>query len=179
MPEITPNPEGYRPSIEYSKSFVQLHPNNCAVKERTGDGVYVGECWSALKDGTTCPRHGKVREQPLPTCNRCNTSMLYGRCTNISCPYSDNPQEIPYDDLTSGQLIPQMGFRAIQKHPQASSISDDDLCGQCAFLMYCPGHNSLCRQATDSGFPGQRNDNSYIASCKQFTRTSTMVEMAK
>lgn len=36
---------------------------NCAVRERTGDGVSVGRCWfhvDELADTLTCPRHGDV-----------------------------------------------------------------------------------------------------------------------
>lgn len=33
--------------------------NNCAVFERTGDGVGVGRCWFWLVNGE-CPRHGNV-----------------------------------------------------------------------------------------------------------------------
>lgn len=39
----------------------QVHPQNCAVRERTADGVSVGRCWFALND-ETCPRHGDVSE---------------------------------------------------------------------------------------------------------------------
>lgn len=35
---------------------------NCAVLERTADGVPVGRCWYALKNGV-CPRHGDVSKQ--------------------------------------------------------------------------------------------------------------------
>lgn len=36
---------------------------NCAVRERTADGVSVGRCWYALDERGFCPRHGDVREQ--------------------------------------------------------------------------------------------------------------------
>lgn len=52
----------YIEGIEIYAGFDHLHPNNCAVKERTGDGVPVGPCSFYLTDGTTCPRHGKVKE---------------------------------------------------------------------------------------------------------------------
>ncbi len=35
---------------------------NCPIRERTGDGVFVGRCWYYLPDGVTCPRHGDVTE---------------------------------------------------------------------------------------------------------------------
>ena len=35
-------------------------PNNCAIRERTAEGVSVGRCWFYLKDGI-CPRHGDVK----------------------------------------------------------------------------------------------------------------------
>lgn len=52
---------GYVAGIEYSKSYAATMPNNCAVIERTADGVNVGPCTFYLKNGTTCPRHGKVK----------------------------------------------------------------------------------------------------------------------
>ena len=55
-------PDGYIAGVEHSTSQAKLNPNNCAVIERTGDGKSVGTCWFYLKDGTTCPRHGKVKE---------------------------------------------------------------------------------------------------------------------
>ena len=33
--------------------------NNCAIRQRTADGVSVGRCWHWLKDGI-CPLHGDV-----------------------------------------------------------------------------------------------------------------------
>ena len=38
-----------------------IAPNNCAVRERTGDGVSVGRCWFHAPDDV-CPRHGDVSE---------------------------------------------------------------------------------------------------------------------
>lgn len=38
---------------------------NCAVRERTADGISVGRCWFSLDlvDGRwLCPRHGNVTE---------------------------------------------------------------------------------------------------------------------
>lgn len=52
----------YIEGIEIYEGFARLHPDNCAVKERTGDGVPVGACQFYLPDGKTCPRHGKVKE---------------------------------------------------------------------------------------------------------------------
>lgn len=40
-----------------------MNDRNCAVRERTGDGVSVGRCWfhTDEAEGTlTCPRHGDV-----------------------------------------------------------------------------------------------------------------------
>jgi hypothetical protein len=42
-----------------------MSDRNCAVLERTGDGVSVGRCWFYTDEtaGTlTCPRHGDVTE---------------------------------------------------------------------------------------------------------------------
>lgn len=36
-----------------------INPDSCPIRERTGDGVSVGRCWSYCKDGV-CPRHGDV-----------------------------------------------------------------------------------------------------------------------
>ena len=37
--------------------------SNCAIRERTGDGVSTGRCWHHLQDGKTCPMHGDVSAQ--------------------------------------------------------------------------------------------------------------------
>lgn len=49
-----------RHEYEIAASMEKLHPNNCPVIEKTADGVRVGVCWFALKDGI-CPRHGRVK----------------------------------------------------------------------------------------------------------------------
>ena len=41
---------------------VDYFANNCAVQERTADGIPVGRCWFYLEDGV-CPRHGRQRER--------------------------------------------------------------------------------------------------------------------
>lgn len=51
----------YLPGIEIYEGYAKLNPNNCAVMERTGDGAPVGPCCFHLENGTTCPRHGKVK----------------------------------------------------------------------------------------------------------------------
>ena len=56
----------YVDGIEYSKALENLHPRNCAVIVRTGDGVSVGPCWHYLGDGITCPQHGVVRHRTTP-----------------------------------------------------------------------------------------------------------------
>lgn len=35
---------------------------NCAVRERTADGVSVGRCWFYVGAECVCPRHGDVRK---------------------------------------------------------------------------------------------------------------------
>lgn len=52
---------GYLPHVEIYIGYAKSNPHNCAVKERTGDGVAVGACCFYLENGTTCPRHGKVK----------------------------------------------------------------------------------------------------------------------
>ena len=52
---------GYAAGLEYSKTYAAIMPNNCAVIERTANGVSVGVCTFYLENGTTCPRHGKVK----------------------------------------------------------------------------------------------------------------------
>ena len=51
----------YDPKLEINKAHADLHPNNCAVRERTADGAFCGVCWFHLPDGVTCPRHGVVK----------------------------------------------------------------------------------------------------------------------
>lgn len=53
----------YLPHLEVSPAMAAQHPNNCAVIERTADGVNVGACWFYLTDGITCPRHGVVKRK--------------------------------------------------------------------------------------------------------------------
>lgn len=57
---------GYLPGVEIYKGYALSNPYNCAVKERTGDGVPVGPCCYYLDNGTTCPRHGKVKANKKP-----------------------------------------------------------------------------------------------------------------
>ena len=52
---------GYTPGLEINEVAARLFPNNCAVIERTGDGVSVGACTHYLRNGTDCPRHGRVK----------------------------------------------------------------------------------------------------------------------
>lgn len=61
-----PQPEnryGYREDLDVSLSYASIHPGNCAVRERTANGTSVGPCCFYLEGGTTCPRHGKVRDR--------------------------------------------------------------------------------------------------------------------
>lgn len=57
----SPASAGYVTGVEFSASFARLMPKNCAVIERTADGVSCGPCCFYLENGTTCPRHGKVK----------------------------------------------------------------------------------------------------------------------
>ena len=51
------------PRVErINTDYAKLHPRNCPVIEETGDGIPCGVCTFYMKDGKTCPRHGKVRE---------------------------------------------------------------------------------------------------------------------
>lgn len=64
MTEPIDNPDlqlDYLPGIEIYQGYAKMNPHNCAVKERTGDGIPVGPCCFYLENGTTCPRHGKVK----------------------------------------------------------------------------------------------------------------------
>jgi hypothetical protein len=36
------------------------YDKNCAVRERTGDGISVGRCWFHVDKSYSCPRHGNV-----------------------------------------------------------------------------------------------------------------------
>jgi len=35
-------------------------PENCPIRERTGDGISVGRCWFYIGAKMICPRHGNV-----------------------------------------------------------------------------------------------------------------------
>lgn len=53
----------YVPRLEsINLAYAKLMPSNCPVVEETADGDKVGNCTFYMKDGKTCPRHGKVRE---------------------------------------------------------------------------------------------------------------------
>jgi hypothetical protein len=43
----------------HTKKWRRTFQNNCAILEKTADGVPVGRCWHYLTDGQ-CPRHGDV-----------------------------------------------------------------------------------------------------------------------
>lgn len=55
----------YLPSLEISKSYAKLFPNNCAVIERTADGLSVGPCAYYLRKDRNCPRHGTVKRETI------------------------------------------------------------------------------------------------------------------
>ncbi len=50
-------------------------PNNCPVREHTGDGDPCGRCYFHLADGKTCPRHGDVSDAV-------RTFLASGKLTN-------------------------------------------------------------------------------------------------
>ena len=52
---------GYVADLEIVVAYAKTFPNNCAIRERTADSDYVGPCTFDLENGTTCPRHGKVK----------------------------------------------------------------------------------------------------------------------
>ena len=60
---IDPDELCYHCGVDYSESYDDLHPYNCAVIERTADGKRIWICCLPLKEGTTCPRHGTVKEE--------------------------------------------------------------------------------------------------------------------
>ena len=55
------------------------------------------------------------------------------------------------------------------------SISDDDICADCALLAYAPGKESLCQcgETEDDkkphGWPGVTNRDGYFVYCKHLT----------
>lgn len=50
-------------SLDISKSYEKLNPNNCPVREKDGDGNFIGICEYYLENNhTTCPVHGVVKE---------------------------------------------------------------------------------------------------------------------
>lgn len=65
-----PVAHAYKPGLEVNVLADRLHPNNCAVILRTGDGVSVGACWHHLRGGTTCPSHGVVKLRAEPQMRR-------------------------------------------------------------------------------------------------------------
>lgn len=46
------------------------------------------------------------------------------------------------------------------------TISDDDLCSDCARCVYQPGEQSQCAQ----GFPTQADGDGYIVACQEFVQ---------
>jgi hypothetical protein len=102
------------------------------------------------------------------TCPKCESPNPQGYCEDLACPYSDNPKEIPYEELTTGELHTFRTSPEVQEHPQSRSISDDDLCSDCAYLLYCPGYLSLCRRASEQGFPGKSDTSGYVIKCGHY-----------
>lgn len=49
---------------------------------------------------------------------------------------------------------------------ETRSISDDDLCSDCARCTYNPGENSGCKV----NWPGETDPDGYIISCAQFEK---------
>lgn len=62
--------------------------------------------------------------------------------------------------LTGGHLL---------SRTQPQSISDDDLCADCAHCSYRPGELSRC----EFGFPGEFDEDDYVAQCPQFKQRAT------
>jgi hypothetical protein len=57
-------------------------------------------------------------------------------------------------------------IKQIQNHPYSFSISDDDLCSNCASCQYVPGELSLCGVHFDTHeFPGEKDEDGYVESC--------------
>lgn len=54
----------YVDGLEIIENYAKTNPNNCAIYERTADGIGVGVCTFYLKDGI-CPRHGRVIRQSI------------------------------------------------------------------------------------------------------------------
>jgi hypothetical protein len=51
----------------------------------------------------------------------------------------------------------------------ALSISDDDLCATCKYLIYNPGDFSLCRLVSRTGdWPGFFDEDGYCVACDEF-----------
>jgi hypothetical protein len=61
----------YKQNLEICQAYAKMNPNNCAVRERTADGVSVGPCSYYLPDGKTCPRHGEVKGTMANYCEKC------------------------------------------------------------------------------------------------------------
>lgn len=71
---------------------------NCAILERTGDGVAVGRCLHYLSDGQTCPRHGDVstvQAHYLET-GKLTDENEFRRCTCSATLKWDPPAHAPH-----------------------------------------------------------------------------------
>ena len=71
-----------------------------------------------------------------------------------------------------------MNRAKVQTDIRAKSISDDDLCEQCANCHYCPGELSLCKLVSPYGaWPGLVDHDNYVISCADF-KPKTIPRMA-
>ena len=68
------------PVFRKDQQLERLDAKNCAIREFTGDGVFVGRCMHYVGDSCVCPRHGNVAEVQA-------RYLATGKLTN------DNPAE--------------------------------------------------------------------------------------
>lgn len=129
---------GYLPHLEICEGYAKTNPRNCAVLERTADGVSVGACCYYLRDGTTCPRHGKVM---VDNAKKVDTDLTYRRWL-----VNDSPQwvrcAVGREDGTVDMAL-CLAFRAgLASSSNASSEPRDKQCSAqpvcSAWPMPCP-----------------------------------------
>ncbi len=68
--------------------------------------------------------------------------------------------------MTVRQIL--SGERAPDLMKLTRSVSDDDMCANCANCVYRPGQMSKCIKADDKSWPGVQDADGYIKTCEMF-----------
>lgn len=86
--------------------------------------------------------------------------------SNFDSATEDNKQAFTEGDV---QELSERYNSEAEENPWAKSISDDDLCAECAFLNYNPGGLSTCQKVDDMGtWPAHFDRNGYAKECSEF-----------